>query len=152
MPAVNIEQSKRTSAAFATGIFRPHGQVDIWAEGSIVRLEASGPFNREGVLAMGLAMRDLFASVPIGGRFGDILVMHQSLMASPDALACFEEFLQAMSQAKTAPLAVAYVVAPEVEGRDLMLPIFAKIYARHGRRFAAFERLGDAEAWLREQL
>lgn len=145
-------QSKRNSAEFATGVFRPHGHVDIWAEGSVVRLEARGPFNREGVLAMGLAMRDLFACVPIGGRFGDILVMHESLMASPDALAAFEDFLQAMSQAKTAPLAVAYVAAPEVEGRSLMLPIFAAIYARHGRRFAAFEQLAEAEAWVRAQL
>jgi hypothetical protein len=148
----NISQSKRSSAEFATGVFRPHGQVDIWAEGSLVRLEAYGPFNREGIQAMGLAMRDLFASVPVGGRFGDILVMHESLMASPDALASFEAFLQAMSQAKTAPVAVAYVAAPEVEGRSLMLPIYAEIYARHGRRFAAFEHLADAEAWVREQL
>jgi hypothetical protein len=148
----NTSPSKRSSAEFATGVFRPHGQVDIWAEGLIVRLEARGPFNREGVQAMGMAMRDLFASVPVGGRFGDILVMHGSLMASPDALASFEAFLQAMSQAKTAPVAVAYVAAPEVEGRSLMLPIYAEIYARHGRRFAAFEQLADAEAWVREQL
>lgn len=149
---MNTLQSKRNSAEFATGVFRPHGQVDIWAEGSIVRLEARGPFNREGVQAMGLAMRDLFASVPVGGRFGDILVMHESLMASPDALATFEDFLQAMSKARTAPVAVAYVAAPGVEGRSLMLPIFAEIYARHGRRFAAFEHLAEAQAWVREQL
>jgi hypothetical protein len=145
-------QSKRNSAEFATGVFRPHGQVDIWADGSIIRLEARGPFNLEGVQAMGLAMRDLFASVPVDRRFGDIMVMHESLMASPDALAAFEDFLQAMSKAKTAPTAVAYVAAPEVEGRSLMLPIFAEIYARHGRRFAAFEQLEPAEAWIREQL
>ncbi|QPF71917.1 hypothetical protein G8A07_02555 [Roseateles sp. DAIF2] len=150
---MNIRQtSKRSSTAFASGIFRPHGQVDIWTEGTIVRLEACGPFNREGVLAMGLAMRDLFAGAPVGPRFADILEMHQSLLASPDALEAFTGFLKTMSEAKTAPVAVAFVAAPEVEGRSLMLPIFARIYAEHGREFAAFETLAEAEAWVRARL
>lgn len=143
---------KRHSDDFATGAFPPHGRVELWAEGSVVHIEARGPFNREAVLAVGRAMRDLFADRPVGRVFADILVMRDSLVASPDALVAFEQFLAAMSAADFAPQVVAYVVAPEVEGRSLMLPLFSAIYARHGREFAAFEGMAEAEAWVRERL
>ena len=118
----------------------------------MIRIVAEGPFNREAVEAVGLAMRDLFAGMPPAPRFANILDMRHSLLASPDALHAYGGFLQAMSEARTAPQAVAWVVAPEVEGRSLMLPIFARLYAEHGRRFAAFETMAEAEAWVREQL
>lgn len=142
----------RNINAFATSGFRPHGAIEFWAEGSVIRIAAEGPFNREAVQAVGLAMHDLFASVPIGQRFADILEFRGSLLASPDALTSFGDFLRAMSAAKTAPVAVAFVVAADVEGRSLMLPIYAKLYAEHGREFAAFETLAEAQAWLRERL
>lgn len=41
---------------------------------------------------------------------------------------------------------VAYVVAPDVEGRSLILPILDKLCARHGRQFSAFETRAPAEA------
>lgn len=143
---------KRNIETYATSGFRPHGRVEFWAEGSVVRIEAEGPFNREAVQAVGLAMRDLFATMPPGQRFADVLEFRGSLLASPDALAAFADFLRAMSVAKTAPVAVAYVVGAEVEGRSLMLPIFAQLYAEHGRQFAAFLTHEEAGAWLRERL
>jgi len=142
----------RNISTFATSGFRPHGAVEFWAEGSVIRILAEGPFNREAVQAVGLAMRDLFASMPSAGRFADLLEFRNSLLASPDALEAFADFLKAMSAAKTAPVAVAYVVGPQVEGRSLMLPIFAKLYAEHGREFEAFETQAEAEHWLRERL
>lgn len=144
--------SKRDIAAFAAGPFKPHGRIEIWSEGSVVRIEAQGPFNLEAVEAVGLAMRDLFTEVPPGRIFADILTMRDSIMTSAQGLKAFEGFLQAMSVAKLAPCAVAYVVDRTVEGRDLMLPKFVEIYARHGRDFAAFERLEDAEHWVRDRL
>ena len=142
--------TRRSIEAYASGAFRPHGRIEFWAEGSVIRIAAEGPFNREAVQAVGLAMRDLFVTVPVGPHFADLLEFRGSLLASPDALAAFGDFLHAMSSAKTAPIAVAFVVAPDVEGRGLMLPIFAKLYAEHGREFSAFE--AEAERWLRERL
>ncbi|MET0519696.1 MAG: hypothetical protein ABW005_12805 [Burkholderiaceae bacterium] len=143
---------KRDIADYAASGFRPHGRIEFWAEGPVIRVLAEGPFNREAVQAVGLAMRDLFASSPRGQRFADLLEFRGSLMASPDALAAFAEFLRAMSAAGTAPIAVAFVIAPEVEGRSLMLPIFTQLYAEHQRDFAAFETAAEAQRWLRERL
>ena len=143
---------KRSIAAYAGSGFRPHGRIEFWAEGSVIHIQAEGPFNREAVQAVGLAMRDLFKTMPASPRFADMLEFSGSLLATPDALAAFGDFLRAMSAAKTAPIAVAYVVAPEVEGRSVMLPIFTRLYAEHGREFCAFETVAEAEGWLRERL
>jgi hypothetical protein len=67
-------------------------------------------------------------------------------------MSAFGEFLARMSAAKTAPVAVAYIVGKEAEGRDLMLPIFTRIYAQHQRRFAALETEAAALDWVRNQL
>jgi len=137
---------------YASGRFAPHGRVEIWRDGSVIRLVAEGPFNVESVQAIGGAMAQLFAEAPPQGRFADILEFHGSILVTPDALAAFDGFLSRMSQAKTAPLAVAYVIGPEVEGRDLMLPLFRRLYEKHQRRFAHFEDAAQAEAWVRAQL
>lgn len=137
---------------FASGPFAPHGRVEIWRDGSVVRLLAEGPFNAESVMAIGAAMAKLFADAPPKGRFADILEFRNSILATPEALATFDAFLSRMSEAKTAPLAVAYIVGPEVEGRELMLPVFGRLYQKHQRRFAFFEEASQAETWVRAQL
>jgi hypothetical protein len=152
MVSSNDKAGSLRSENFAPGPFRPHGSVEIWRDGSVVHLIAEGPFNLETVQGVGRAMRELFASQPPQGRFVDILEMRTSIMASKEVMAAFGRFLADMSAAKTAPLAVAYVVAPGVEGRGLMLPIFARVYAENGRRFAAFETMDEARAWALEQL
>lgn len=43
---------KRNIQDFAAGGFRPHGEVELWAEGPVMRVIAQGPFNREAVLAL----------------------------------------------------------------------------------------------------
>ncbi|MDM4768222.1 hypothetical protein [Pelomonas sp. SE-A7] len=143
---------KRNIRAYASGAFKPHGQIEFWTEGPVVRIEAQGPFNREAFEAVGLAMRELFASTSLGPVFADILEIRHSIMISPEALDAFGQFLALMSANKSAPRAVAYVVAAEVEGRSLVLPLLQRLYDQHGRQFAAFETMAEAEAWVRERL
>ncbi|MDI4634500.1 hypothetical protein J7U46_15680 [Pelomonas sp. V22] len=144
--------SKRDIQSYANGAFKPHGKIEFWTEGHVVRIEAQGPFNREAIQAVGLAMQELFAGTPPTCAFADILEIRRSIMISPEALEAFSLFLARMSINKSAPTAVAYVVAAEVEGRSLVLPLLAKLYAKHGRQFAAFETMAPAEAWVRERL
>ena len=149
-----IQSSKRKTdiKAYANGAFKPHGLIEFWTEGPVVRIEAQGPFNREAIQAVGIAMRELFVAMPPAARFADILEIRHSIMISPEALEAFGRFLAQMSANKSAPVAVAYVVGREVEGRSLILPLLAKLYAEHGREFGAFETLAEAEAWVRAQL
>lgn len=143
---------KRNIAAFSTSPFRPHGRIELWADGSVLRFVTEGPFNREALDAVRLAMLDLFATMPAGQRFVILLEVRVSWLCSPDVLQAFGDFLRGMTAAGRAPLAVAFVVAPEVEGRSVMLPLISRVYADNGRDFAVFETEAAAEQWLRERL
>ncbi len=148
-----MPQSKRlNSDQFATGPFRPHGRAELWAEGKVIHLSAAGPFNMEAVLAIGAAWRQLFADVPAQGLFADIVIATGSMMAGPDVIRAFGQFLQANTAANLAPCAVAWVVPPEVEGAMLMIPQFRQVYEAAGRNIAFFETQDAAQAWIRIQL
>lgn len=143
---------KRDIHTYVGGPFRAHGDIEMWREGAIVRLKARGPFNREAVLGLGRAMGDLLAADPPPAVFGDLLELRGSMMTSPDSLQALGEFMQAMGRDRTPPRAVAYVAGPDVEGRDFMLPLFEALYRQHGRDFAAFDTLPEAQTWLLARL
>ncbi|MBL8488952.1 MAG: hypothetical protein JNK22_17950 [Rhodocyclaceae bacterium] len=143
---------KKSVDEFATGPFRPHGRIEIWAEGNVVRLDAAGPFNKEAIVAMGATWRALFDGMPADGPFADLVTVHRSVMASQEVVDAFGGFLAANTAARQAPSAVAWVVDPEVEGASLMLPKFAAVYVAAGRNFRFFDNEPEAEAWVREQL
>jgi hypothetical protein len=143
---------KRDIQAFVRGPFHAHGQIEMWREGPVVRLRAQGPFNREAVIGLERAMRDLLTQDPPPARFGDILELTVSMVTSPESMEEVERFLQLMAEHRTPPVAVAYVAAPDVEGRDFMMPLFEALYLKHGRRFGAFETLEQARSWIHQQL
>ncbi len=146
------EEIRTTVSQFADGMFVPHGRVELRRAGHVVYLEASGPFNTEAITALGAAWRGLFVNLPPGAMFADIAIMHHSVMASPDVLAAFHGFLQRNTTDGLAPKAVAWVVGPEVEGAEIMVPRFKKIYTEAGRNFRFFATLPDAEAWIDSEL
>jgi hypothetical protein len=144
--------AKRNTDQFAAGQFRPHGRVDIWAEGNVMRLDAIGPFNKEVVIALGATWNSLFDDMPVHGPFANIITLRRSVVVSQEVLDAFGEFLHANNRAGRGASAVAFVVAPDVEGRSLMLPMFAATYAAAGREFAAFATDAEADVWVRAKL
>jgi hypothetical protein len=144
--------TKRSTNEFAAGPFRPHGSVEVWTEGNVVRLDAVGPFNKELVVALGATWTSLLAELPLHGPFASITVVRQSVVISQEVLDAISQFLHANAKAGQGAGAVAFVVAPDVEGRSLMLPMFARTYAAAGRQFAAFTTEAEAEAWVRATL
>ena len=143
---------KRNIASYAEGSFQPHGQIELWPEGSLVLIEAEGPFNLEAALALRRAYAELLASMPQGRPFVIAGRFSNSLLASPDALDAFRDMLAMASSHGMAPWAVGYAVAPEVVGRELMLPVLERLYAAQGRRFAVFEQWDEARRWALSEL
>ncbi len=139
----------RSSEDFAQGLFKPHGRVQMWVEGQVVYMVAQGPFNPEFVRALALAREELFRSSPPPSPHLSLVQIKGSIMASPEMLAVYAELI---GKLKRLPVAVAWAVDPEVEGRDFILPMFERVHLRLGRNFKSFEALADAEAWLRSQL
>lgn len=142
---LNIQQ-------FASGPFKPHGRIELWAEGNVVYLEAAGPFNKEAVMAVGVTWRELFARIPSTEVFADIVTVDVSMMAGPEVLEAFGAFLQDNSAANVAPRAVAWVVPPTVEGSFFMIPAFEQVYQSAGRNIRFFDNLPEAQDWVRTQL
>lgn len=129
--------------------FAPHGRVEMWFEGDILFYDATGPFNKELVDSLAVAQGDILNAANHQGPWVSVSVMRVSLLASPDAFARYSEIMHIPRPAQFTPLASAYVVAPDVEGRSLMLPMYADIHISSGRIFQSFEQLDDALAWAR---
>ncbi len=145
-------ESKLHSDDFASGPFRPHGSIELWTEGNVVRLNARGPFNKEAVLAMHTAWRQLAASVPLQSAFADIVTVSDSMMAGPDVLNSFAQFLQANTSSDLVPCAIAWVVPRHVEGALLMIPLFEEAYRVAQRNVRFFEVDAEAVQWVKAQL
>lgn len=127
--------------------FAPHGRVEMRFEGDILYYDATGPFNKELVESLAVAQREILTTANHQGPWVSLSIMRGSLLASPDAFARYTEMMHSPRPAQFTPLASAYVVAPDVEGRLLMLPKYAEIHTSTGRIFKSFEQLGNALAW-----
>ena len=133
--------------------FRPSAHLDITREGHILRLEAMGPFHKALVIYLFLMGRDLLVdAVSRNIPYAVVVNFHKSLMMTPDSIKQLVELLEDSDRrGGPPPVATAYVVAPEIEGAALMLPILADVY-RKTRAFEAFSSKDDAELWIRERL
>ena len=144
------------SEDYSEGPFRPHGRIEIWIEdepgGALIYSVAEGPFNPEFIKAFELARNDLVRSREVSKVLGHITQMHTSVMASPDTLEGLHNYLANVRKHGLASGIVAWVVAPDVEGRDLMLPMFERVHTDNGLAFKAFLTLPEAQAWVRSLL
>lgn len=128
----------------------------MWLEGGesdgIIYSMAQGPFNAEFLKAFVLARADLLAQAGQRRLRAHILQMRCSMMASPDMLDEYRRLMSGFISGQMVAEHTAWVVGPEVEGRDFMLPLYEQIYRELGLPFATFEQLPEAEDWVRAQL
>ena len=136
---------------FGHGAFKPHGKWRFWAEGEVIYSVASGPFNIEFVKALAGALKEIWATHPFPRPPVYVVQIEQSIMASQDMLTAYRTLHENIPPDRISP-AVAFVVAPDVEGRDFVLPLFGKIYADLNRSYRSFDNLPEAEAWVRSFL
>lgn len=136
----------------SVGRFRPHGRTEVWAEGAIVHVAATGPFNREGVDEFSAKMVALYGELPPDRRFVNLTEIHASMMATVDAWERLAEHLQRVKDSGLPLVGTAWIAAPDVEGRSLFMPRGEALFRRFGGCFATFTTLAAAEAWARDKL
>lgn len=146
------EPPRHNTDQFSNSDFRPHGLVEVWLQGNVLRYDAVGPFNRELVRAIGQAQHDIMVAAKAAGPCVEIVTIRESALVTPDGLAELAAILAEVNHQALAPRAVAYVMAPEVEGASLMAPVFRKRYQDQGRVFQVFEKLEDAHTWAQTLL
>jgi len=136
---------------FGHGAFKPHGKWRFWAEGEVIYSVASGPFNIEFVKALAGALKEIWATHPFSRPPVYVVQIEHSIMASQDMLAAYRTLHENIPPDRISP-AVAFVVAPDVEGREFVLPLFEKVYTDLNRNFRSFDNLAEGEAWVRSKL
>lgn len=135
-----------------TGPFVAHGRMDLHVTGPLNVIEAYGPFNRELVVAGGIAQEKLDAALQCMERWGTILVFKLSALASQEALEEITRNLKRRIERGLVPAAVGLVFSADVEGGALMTPLFLKAYANAGLRVQAFSSLVEAEEWVQNAI
>lgn len=124
----------------------------MWADGAIVHVVAEGPFNLEGVELFSRRMQALYRELPEGRPFVNLTELRHTLLATPDAWAKLETHLRRISASGLPLIGTAWIVAPEIEGRSLLLPLVERLFGQAGRVFKVFETMDAAQAWGQELL
>lgn len=125
--------------------FRPHGKFTTRVDGRLIVSEVTGPWNKELVEYWGTcclpAARELAASGPWVG----IAVIRESMLCPPDALAVLRGIV-AHSATRLHCAAHVIVAGADVDGRDFLEPIFARVYEGLVEH-AIFYTFDEARAW-----
>lgn len=140
--------ARRSTEQYDLGRFHPHGRADVSFDGTLMRFESTGPFNRESIIATGMAMRELLAECPPPGAWAEIVRLHGSALIAMDVLAALEELIDGLAREGIASKATAIVAASDIDGFALMVKPYAAIYAARNRPFAAFATVEEAEDWI----
>lgn len=143
---------KYSNLQFPDHRFSLHGRYEIGKEDQTFMICVEGPFNLESVVAMGKARQAALNAWGGDGAEAWIVIFRTSMMMSLDALSAYATGLQKHVQASGPGLALAWVVAPDIEGRSIMLEHFSHIFSRLHIPWKVFEELSCAKAWVRERL
>lgn len=134
------------------GAFRAHGFMEVSVSERLNIMEAHGPFNKELVLAADQAQEQIDPHLPHAQRWGSVLVFKGSALATPDAIAAIAEIVARRSAQGIRPVAIALVLAADVEGAALMAPHYLQAYAQSGIPGAVFAEVQAASDWVLSQL
>lgn len=125
--------------------FRPHGKFATRVDGRLIISEVTGPWNKELVQYWGRRCLPEATLVAAGGPWVGIAIIHESMLCPPDALAVLRR-IAAHSASALQCAAHVIVAGPEVDGRDFLEPIFARVYEGLVEH-AIFYTFDEARAW-----
>ena len=137
-----------SSKNFDEGSFRAHGDFDAYLENNVYICKVSGPLNVEGIIALGKARRACLAEVKQSAVIPSIVVLRNSMLMSPEALAVYATNLKRDLQSVQSTLLMAYVVPADIEGKTIMMPFLDKIFAENNITWQIFDNIDDAKRWI----
>ena len=132
--------------------FAAHGLTVARMEDGLLQVEATGPFNLEGMQLLARTMVEGYRGLPPGTPVVNVCAMHGTLIYTPDAWAALGDVIRATRDSGVRVLATVWIVGREVEGAALLLPRARGLFAENGRRFEVFSERAPAERWARDVL
>ncbi|WP_438863338.1 hypothetical protein [Neptunicella sp.] len=139
--------------SFDSGKFSLHGSIEFFvSEDGIVHYSAKGPFNEELIVALFSIREDKLAEVyKTYPNWCELVEFQESCLATQALLSKFTIFLQSMKGTHLEPSATAFIIAPEIEGRNIMLGLYPLCYEAADIPFKIFETEAEARSWLAEK-
>jgi hypothetical protein len=129
--------------------FLPHGRAEWRIDGAVLRSNVVGPFNRELAELIGPILHQAYTLLSAQGPSGEIVIVRGSALAGPETLTALSGEMRKFVQAGVAPVATAFVMAPEVEGSLVMPAQLIKSYAAAGwPACQVFATADEAEVWV----
>lgn len=129
--------------------FRPHGRVKFYREGNLAICEAIGPFNTELVEAIGRAEMQLIEQMKQLPKWGDIVIIKDNALASPDAMDELTNYLIQLGRADMHSAVTAMVIGEDVVGGAIMANHLVNVYADAGLPLHVFTTLADAKVYVK---
>lgn len=133
--------------------FRPHWRAEWRIDGAVLRTDVEGPFNRELAELIGPILNQAYTVLSAQGPSAEIVTVRVSALGGPDALSALSAELQKCVRMGVAPVATAFVMAPEVEGSAFMPERLIQSFALAGwPACQVFTTAAGAEVWVQGQL
>lgn len=137
---------------FDPATFKPHGTIESKIEGNLFIQEATGPFNKEILLAMDSVHAKARQVLVSNGPWGGLFIFKNSALASPEMLDGLKKYLVTQVARNNASIATGLVLPRSVEGASLMTPHYLRAWRDAGIVCEAFEDVLDAHHWISSQL
>lgn len=118
------------------------------ATGNVVHYTSTGPFNLEGIAAVGAARSVVLQQWKPVGPYAAIVLWQHSMLMSAEALQVYEAGFTKLTGTLDDLCALAWVVDESVEGVTFMLPRFVRIFEEVGINFRRFTAIAPAEEWV----
>jgi hypothetical protein len=123
-----------------------HGRVVQRREGQLLIADLHGPWNIECMQDAVRRANPQIDEMLRAGPVGIIVIAHDSMLGTPDALGEIRE--RSLERRPAGNIAVAWVAAPEVEGRAMMVTVLEEVY-RDTLPMRMFTDCASAERWIK---
>jgi len=128
-----MTQSKFSTDDRQRGSFHAHGLVESEVDGRLLRNVAYGPFNEElfeAYAAVHVPLANAMAAV--GEPWVDLYLIRDNALATAQTMVDYTNYLIETKAAGRAAIATAFVLSNEVEGADIMRPLYLQCFAEAG--------------------
>lgn len=126
--------------------FLPHGKCSFTVEGSIISIDATGPWNIEFFKEMHAELAHIVTKHVDYQNFAILLILRGVPLATKNGLDCHIKFV---STGQTKALAIYSCLS---DSPAIAENIFQKAYTQAGLKNKAFASINEAKKWLTSQL
>lgn len=128
-------------------MFHSHGEHKVTLNGSILTVEARGPFNIEQIAVYEQALTDALKEVT--KPWAQLNILYRDCLFTPEGE---QELSHSIKMRKHLGVCAIAVVFVEEESNSIAELQLGRMYGKYEIPFGCFATVEKAEAWLQEQL